>query len=66
MVKPTGELDSVSLVRGLLQLHNTPDQDTGLSPAQMLLGRELRDFLPQKLGPTIKNYKDFRDKWQEK
>ena len=31
----------------------------------MLLGRELRDFLPQKKGPAIKSYKDMRDKWQD-
>ena len=45
-VKPNGELDPVTLVKGLLTMRNTPDQDTGMSPAQMLLGRDLRDFLP--------------------
>ena len=65
VIKPSGEIDSVALIKGLLQLRNTPDQDTGLSPAQMLLGRELRDFLPQKKGPAIKSYKDMRDKWQD-
>ena len=39
-VKPNGELDTVTLVSDLLTLRNTPDQDTGLSPAQMLLGRD--------------------------
>jgi hypothetical protein len=37
-VKPNGELDPVMLVKGLLT--------TGMSPAQLLLDRELRDFLP--------------------
>ena len=46
VVKPSGDIDTASLVKGLLQLRNTPDQDTGLSPAQLLLGRNLRDFLP--------------------
>ena len=32
--------------RALLQLTNTPDRDTGLSPALALLGWQLRDFLP--------------------
>jgi hypothetical protein len=45
-VKPNGELDPVPLVKGLFTLRNTPDQDTGMSPAQMLLGCDLRDFLP--------------------
>ena len=47
-VRPSGDIDTASLVRGLLQLRNTPDQDTGLSPAQLLLGRNLCDFLPNK------------------
>ena len=46
-VRPSGDIDTTSLIKGLLQLRNTPDQDTGLSPAQLLLGRNLRDFLPR-------------------
>jgi hypothetical protein len=45
-VKPNGELDPVMLVKGLLTMRDTPDQDTGMSQAQMLLGRDLSDFLP--------------------
>jgi transposase InsO family protein len=41
-----GELDPIPLMKGLLTLRNTPDQDTGMSPAQMLLGCDLRDLLP--------------------
>ena len=39
-VSLTGKLNTntVKLVKGLLQLRNTPDPDTGLSPAEMLLG----------------------------
>ena len=32
-VKPNGELDPVTLVKGLLTMRNTPDQDTGMSPS---------------------------------
>jgi hypothetical protein len=45
-VKPNGELDPVTLVKGLLTMRNIPDQYKGMSPAQMLLGGDLRDFLP--------------------
>ena len=45
-VKPNGELDTVTLVKGPLTMRYTPDRDTGMSTAQMLLGRELCDFLP--------------------
>ena len=64
-VKPSGELDTVTLIRGLLQLRNTPDKDTGLSPAEMLLGRQLRDFLPGKPKPHMTSHKDLKDVWQK-
>merc|ERR1712020_32967 len=43
---PEGEVDNDKVTRALLNLRNTPDRDTGLSPAQLLLGRPLRDTLP--------------------
>ena len=33
-------LDTDAVMQGLLQLPNTPDPDTKLSPAQILLGRK--------------------------
>ena len=54
------------MVRGLLQLRKTPDQDTGLSPAQLLLGRDLRDFLlSSNRSFPIKHARVLRRKWQE-
>ena len=41
-----GNLDTDAVMRGMLQIRNTPESDTGLSPAQILLGRKLRDSLP--------------------
>ena len=32
--------------RALLQYRNTPHSDTRLSPAQVIFGRQVRDFLP--------------------
>ena len=41
-----GSLNTEAVVRALLQLRNTPDRECGLSPAQILFGRSLRDSLP--------------------
>ena len=64
----SGELDTIAIIKGMLQLRNTPDPDTGLSPAQMLLGRQLRDFIPGK--PTAEIHpkfssNDFSDVWKK-
>lgn len=64
-VKPSGDLDPVALTKGLLQLRNTPDPDTGLSPAEMLLGRQLRDFLPIKPSPPLASHKDLSELWRK-
>ena len=32
----------------MMEYRNTPDRDTGLSPAQVVFGRQMRDFIPVK------------------
>ena len=43
---PGGELDCDKFARALLQYRNTKLQGLGVSPAQILFGREFRDFRP--------------------
>ena len=43
----TGALDTNAAAKALMTHRNTPNQDTGISPAMMLFGRPLRDHLPR-------------------
>ena len=66
-MSPTGGLDNVAVARAVLTYRNTPDRDTGLSPAYMLLGRQLKDFLLSKPDhlPPLGSHKDLSSTWQE-
>ena len=42
----SGKLNTDAVMCGILQIRNTPEGDSGLSPARILFGRTLRDTLP--------------------
>ena len=52
-----GSTNSDVFPRAILGDRNTPDRDTGRSPAQVLFGRRLKDFL---LGPAERYKPDAR------
>ena len=45
-VGPGGNLDNDRFMRAVMQYRNTSMQDSRRSPAQMVFGRQMRDFLP--------------------
>ena len=45
-INQDGTLNNDNVARAILQYHNTPLRDGPMSPAQLLFGRALADFLP--------------------
>ena len=54
---PDGSLDNDRVLRAILQNRNTPIPELGLSPAQILLHKQLRDSIPA----TVELYKPHKD-----
>lgn len=48
-----GSPDMEAVTAGLLQYRNTPYPQTGMSPAQVVFGRNLRDLLPVAPGTQV-------------
>ena len=48
--KSDGSPDLDKVARALMQHRNTPDSEYGISPAQLVFGRPIRDFIPVRPG----------------
>lgn len=65
-ISPNGSLDNDGMVRALLVYRNTPDPGCKLSPAQILLGRPLRDTLPYiSKDVMIFNNPEIQPQWRD-
>jgi hypothetical protein len=61
-VSSAGTLDTDCFLKAMLQFRNTPDPDCGISPAQIVFGRHLRDNL---LFTDYLNRSQYSKRWQD-
>ena len=65
-IGPSGDLNTDRVIRALLTYRNTPEPGCKLSPAQILLGRPLRDTLPYiSKDIMIFNNPELQPQWKE-
>ena len=55
-VGPTRTLNEDSFQKAILAYRNTPDPSTGVSPAMMLFGRQIRDMIQATIGHYVPHY----------
>ena len=55
---PGGTLDTNAFSRVIMEYRNTSDRDTGCSPAKVVFGRLIQDFIPMAKGSY-----SVRPKW---
>ena len=57
----TGEIDTEQAARAILTHRNTPNQESGFCPAELLFGFKLRDHLPNMFRSLRKEWEDIRN-----
>ena len=60
-----GKLDTVAFTRAIMTYRNTRDADTGMCPAELLIGRQLKAFLPNKYYDPLTSNKDMSSDWNK-
>ncbi len=64
-VSRLGEIDTDAYTQAILQFRNTPNSYNGVSPAEIIFGRTLRDTLPVKPRTQVFNSDLVRDVWTD-
>ena len=64
-VSTMGDIDTDSYTRAILQLRNTPDPSTELSPSQIIFGRQIRDVMPVKPRSQVFDHPLVKPEWKD-
>ena len=64
-VSLSGELDTDKFTQAILQFRNTPDPNNGISPAEIIFGRTLRDALPFHPHSQVFDNTSIRPIWRD-
>ena len=57
----SGSIDNEKVARAIMTHRNTPNQESGVSPAEMLLGYKLCDHLPNKFRTKRREWSDVQE-----
>ena len=64
-ISPSGSLDTDAVVKAVLAHKNTPDHESGVSPAEVVMGKKLTDAFKFRQLKDVFTDEDVRPQWHE-